>query len=608
MKFRWDFAGGFSRRLEFRLAGEFGENATNNSGVRLGYASTIWSTLIPTASDSKIKATEMRVSRTRGAPPRCCASETIHFFMQAPYSVLNSAQAGKYIDVCCEPENNPFMQPMENQPSISKSKFLSGLQCQKLLWFHYNAKAKIPKPDAGLQAVFDQGHSVDALAKQMFSGGIKVGAGILDLPETIRLTIDAMKLRKPMFEAAFSAGGGYARVDILNPVEGGAWDIIEVKSGTKLEAVHVSDLAFQAWVLTQAGLKIRHCFLCHINNEFVRHGAIDPQDFFTLEDITAQVSAMSREIEEGLAAMQRVIGLKAHPEIQIGKQCTKPYTCPLYDRCWSLLPEDSVFTLYNDRNRKYKLFAQGIHHLKDIPTDTVLTDNQSIQRATLLAGRPHIDRPALAGFLKQLEYPISFLDFETFNEAIPRFDDSRPFQQIPFQFSLHILRSPNSQPEHRQFLAEGTADPRPEFMRQLRDALPATGSVVTYNASFEKNCMKEGCQLLPKFKPWFKKVERRVVDLLLPFRGFRYYHPQQHGSASMKAVLPALTGKGYENLAIQEGGTASREFMRVTFGDVSKPERSKVRKQLEDYCGLDTMGMVQIVAELSSIALAGGAK
>jgi hypothetical protein len=490
---------------------------------------------------------------------------------------------------------------MANQLSISKSKYLAGLQCHKLLWFYYNAKDEIPKTDAAKQAIFDQGHEVGALAKKMFPDGIEVGAGITDLPETLRLTPDAVKLRKPLFEAAFCANGCYARVDILNPVKDDAWDIIEVKSSTSVEDVNLADVAFQTRVLTEAGLKIRRCFLCHVNNKFVRHGEIDPEEFFTLEDITPQVVEQTRHVEEQAGEMFKTIRQKQTPEIEIGRHCSKPYICPLHDRCWSFLPEASVFTLYNDRSRKYKLFAQGIHHLKDIPADVQLTDNQSIQRAALLAGKPHIDRPAIAAFLKQLEYPVSFLDFETIGTAIPLFDDSRPFQQIPFQFSLHILRSENAKPEHHSFLADGTADPRPEFMRQLRDALPKTGSVVTYNASFETGRLKESCELLPEFKPWFRKVTPRIVDLLLPFRGFRYYHSQQHGSASMKAVLPALTGKGHENLAIQEGGTASREFLRVTHGQVTAAERRRVRQHLEEYCGLDTMGMVQILKRLQNL-------
>ena len=485
-----------------------------------------------------------------------------------------------------------------------------GLQCQKLIWFRYNAKDQIPAPDEATQAIFDQGTEVGELARKLFPGGMVIAPGIINPDEVIAQTQKAIRKRRPLYESAFLFNGGYARTDILVPVSGDAWDLIEVKSTTKLkEEVHLPDVAFQAYVLAGAGIKLRKCFLAHINNELVRHGAIDPQNFFTLEEVTRQVSGLSREVGEQLDALQRIISAKAHPEIQIGPHCDDPYTCPLHERCWSFLPEASVFTLYRGGKKSFTLLKQGIQHLEKIPAVFALTDNQAIQRSALLAGKPHLDRPALAAFLGQLEYPVSFLDFETFAPAIPLFDGSRPFQQIPFQYSLHILRRPvatsgigaKSRFDHRQFLAEGTADPRPEFMRQLRESMPTTGSVVTYNASFETGRLREGCELLPEFKPWFRKVTPRIVDLLLPFRGFRYYHPQQHGSASMKAVLPALTGQGYENLAIQEGGAASREFLRVTHGQVTAAERRRVRQHLEEYCGLDTMGMVSILQKLLQI-------
>ena len=491
-------------------------------------------------------------------------------------------------------------------PYISKSTYLMGLQCAKLIWFRYNAKDQIPTPDEATLAIFDQGTEVGELARQLFPGGTMVAPGIFAPDQVIAQTRQAIRERRPLYEAAFVFNGGYDRTDILVPVSGDAWDLVEVKSTTSLkEEVHLPDIAFQAYVLAGAGIKLRKCFLAHINNEFVRHGAIDPQKFFTLEDVTRSVSVLSREVEEKLDAMHRIIGAKTHPEIQIGAHCDNPYTCPLHDHCWSFLPEASVFTLYRGGKKSFKLLKQGVQHLENIPADFPLTDNQAIQRAALLAGKPHVDRPALAAFLSQIEYPASFLDFETIGTAIPLFDETSPFQQIPFQFSLHILRQPVAKsrfdPVHRQFLAEGTVDPRAEFMRQLRDALPVTGSVVAYNASFEIGRLNECCELLPEFKPWLKKVTPRIVDLLLPFRGFRYYHPQQHGSASMKAVLPALTGQGYENLAIQEGGAASREFLRVTFGKIDDDERQRVRQQLNEYCGLDTMGMVQIVRELAKL-------
>jgi hypothetical protein len=409
------------------------------------------------------------------------------------------------------------------QPYLSKSTYLVGRQCAKLLWFRYNAKEQFPAADEATQAVFDQSTGVGKLAQQLFPGGMVVAPGVVAPNEVIAATQKAIQSRRPLYEAAFVFHGGYARADILVPVAGNAWDLVEVKSTTSLqEDIHLPDLAFQASVLTGAGIKLRKCFLAHFNGEFIRHGPIDPPKFFTLEDVTRPVSTLSREVEEQIAAMQRVIGAKSHPEIQIGPQCDNPYTCPLHDRCWSFLPEASVFTLYRGRAKAFALLKRGIQRMEEIPADVPLTANQAIQRAAVATGRPHIDRPALATFLGQLEYPVSFLDFETIATAIPLFDDASPYQQIPFQFSLHIVRSASTKPEHHSFLAEGTADPRPEFMRQLRAILPDAGSVVTYNASFETGRLKECCELLPEFKPWLRKVTPRIVDLLLPFRGFSY--------------------------------------------------------------------------------------
>jgi hypothetical protein len=215
-----------------------------------------------------------------------------------------------------------------------------------------------------------------------------------------------------------------------------------------------------------------------------------------------------------------------------------------------------------------------------------------------MSGKPHISKAAIRAFLHQLEYPVSYLDFETFGTAIPLFDWTRPYEQVPFQFSLHVVGSPGSQPKHHMFLADGRADPRREFLQRLRDWLPDAGSIMVYNAQFELGRLKECCQLHPHFKPWLSSMESRLVDLLKPFRGFRYYAPGQNGSASMKAVLPSLTGRSYDHLAIQEGGTASLEFLRVHFTDVPDAERQRVRRELEEYCGQDTEGMIWIVEAL----------
>ena len=238
---------------------------------------------------------------------------------------------------------------MSRTPYISKSRFLQGLQCPKLIWSAYNANHLFPEVDDGLQAVFDQGHEVGSLAKKMFPDGVEVDVDPTDFEGAIELTRKLLPSRRPIFEATASSSGGYARADILNPVGKNEWDLVEVKSTTSLKDVHIPDVAFQVWVFTEAGIKIRRCFLCHINNQFVRHGEIDPKDFFTLVDVTAEVSAYSQNIEDQISEMGETIRLAKCPDVQIGKQCDSPYTCPLHDHCWSFLPPQNVTELYDDK-------------------------------------------------------------------------------------------------------------------------------------------------------------------------------------------------------------------------------------------------------------------
>ena len=413
------------------------------------------------------------------------------------------------------------------------------------------------------------------------------------------MTQAALPSRHPIFEATFAANGGYARADILNPVGKNEWDIIEVKSTTGLKDVHIPDVAFQAWVFAAAGITIRRCFLGHINRDYVRQGEIEPKKLFTLCDVTAEVAGMSRALEEQAGQMAKIIRAAQSPEIQIGKQCDRPYPCPLHDHCWAFLPAQNVMELYDDKKgRGFDLLKRGVLRIAEIPDDYPLSTKQEIQRTTALTGQPQIQRVQIQTFLAGLEYPLQFLDFETFSTAIPLFNGTRPYEQIPFQFSLHIVRTAGAKPEHRKFLADGRSDPRAEFMRRLQSAVEPEGSILAFNAAFEKTRMKECATVLPEYLSWVAAVNRRIVDLLIPFRGFNLYHPDQGGSASMKAVLPALTGKDYTGLEIQEGGTASREFLRVTFTDVSEAERRRVRRALDKYCGQDTEGMIWILDAL----------
>lgn len=504
-------------------------------------------------------------------------------------------------------ENQPGTQESTNNhlawsmPSISKSRFLDGLQCPKLFWHHFNAPSEFPAIDAATQAIFDQGAEVGRLARTLFPGGMLIDhTG--DPEQAIVDTQTALDARRPVFEGAFVFAGASCRVDILVPVGRDQWDLAEVKSTTGVEDIHLHDVAFQAWVLTGAEVKLRRCWIMHIDSGYVRHGDLDPARLFKRVDVTPQAQALSRGVEDQLDDLGTVTRQLAAPDVEIGKHCDHPHTCPLKDRCWSFLPDDNVFKLYRGGNRSWQLLRDRIHAIRDIPDDFKLSAKQSIQRQSVRTGKPHVNRPALQKFLARLTYPVHYVDFETINPAIPKYEDTSPYGQIPFQFSLRVQRAADAEPEHYSFLADGIVDPCPELMRRLSGLIGTVGSVVAYNAGFELRVLRECCEQMTEYRPWLDGVERRMVDLLVPFRAFHFYHTDQRGSASMKAVLPALTGNGYDHLAIKDGGGASREFLRITCGNCDPVERQRTRANLESYCALDTWGMVEIVRSLRDLS------
>src|ERR1041385_2622872 len=484
---------------------------------------------------------------------------------------------------------------------ISKTRYLEGLQCHKLIWFRVNARDKIPPIDASTQAIFDQGHLVGSYARKLYPKGFAIEAKPWDFTLIQKLSMSALKRGVPLFEAGLTHRGAFARFDILNPVEGGEWDLIEVKSSTDVKEVNYDDAAIQYFIAAGAGLPIRRCVVTHINNQYVRRGAIDPQQFFSSADVTEEVRARQADVPRRLSEIQSVIRLQKFPDIKIGPQCDDPYECVLKDFCWKFLPDHSVFTLYRSQ-RSFEWLNAGITRLLDVPPDADFTERQQIQIEALRAGRPHVDRDLIRAFLATLNYPLYYLDFETINPAIPLFDGLRPYQQLPFQYSLHVQQSPDTEPAHHSFLADGASDPRPEILKNLRNLMGESGSVVCYNSSFEQRILRESSEEFTEYKNWFTAIDQRIVDLLVPFRAFSYYNPEQRGSASLKAVLPALTGKGYNNMPIADGETASREYLRVTFSKVSPEDRASVRRQLEQYCGYDTIAMIWLVQELQRLA------
>ncbi|MFC1685600.1 DUF2779 domain-containing protein [Nanoarchaeota archaeon] len=485
---------------------------------------------------------------------------------------------------------------------LSKSKYLYGLQCSKYLWVSINDKGRLSGIDEQTQFRFDEGHKVGELAKSLFSEGIEIGGPYWETKESDERSKKALAERKPLFEAGFLFERLYSRADVLLPVGKDEWDIIEVKSSTSVKDVNIFDVAFQRYCYEQSGLKIRKCFLMHLNNKYVRKGEVNNKELFTKTEITDLVNEEIKNVPKRAKEMLKIIDSKIEPKIDIGEFCKKPYSCSLMEECWKGLPEENVFDLYRGGKKAFELYDKGIRLIREIPEDFKLNDKQMIQKTCSLKKKVHVNKEAISSFIKKLEYPLYFLDFETYSTAIPLYDGLKPYQQIPFQFSLHVVDK-EGKTKHYSFIAEGSKDPRKAFVEELKKVLGTKGDIIVYNQGFEQARIKELAELFPEYQKWAISTIKRMVDLLIPFRNFDYYNCKQQGSASLKAVLPAVTGKTYEGMEIAEGGLASLRYLYIIHGDskekkASEEEIKKVRKDLEEYCALDTEAMIWILDEL----------
>jgi len=480
---------------------------------------------------------------------------------------------------------------------LTKSNYLSGLQCAKLLWITKNDKSRIPEPTEMEQAKFKEGYLIEELAQSLFPE--KIDLSELDFNEQIEKTKESLEKRVPLFQASFLVDDLYSKVDILFPVEEEQWDIIEIKSSTEVKDIHLDDLSFQKYVYEKSGLKIRKCIVMHVNPEYVRIGNLEPREFLMQTDVSEKIEATISGIEERVGEMLMMINGEC-PEFLIDDLLTMEYDNFVKDEFMNSLPEDNIFQFrYMLTRKKVELYKDGIIKMSDVPESFKINDKQKIQK--ILAGKndKHIDKTQIKNFLDGLQYPLYYLDFETINTAIPKFDNSKPYQQIPFQFSLHIQEKSQGELKHIMFLANGTSDPRPKFFQALKDNLGNNGDILVYNQRFEKMVLREGAEFFPEFLDWHdKNISPRIKDLMEVFDKFYYYDSKQKGSVSIKHILPLLSNLRYDGLEIHKGDVASHEFERVTYGNVSDEERQRVRQALEKYCKLDTLAEVEIVKGL----------
>ena len=481
---------------------------------------------------------------------------------------------------------------------LSKSRFTSGLQCHKQLWWRvHEPDAPELVPDPARQEIFDQGYLVGAVAQTYFPGGVLVDAAHRDFDARVAQTRAAIEAgASAIFEAAFFVDDVFVAVDVLERTATG-WTLVEVKSTTKVKAQHIPDAAVQLHVLRAAGLQVNRVELMHLNRAC---RFPDLSNLFERADITEEAEALLADVRLSRAAQLQMLAGPL-PDVATGSHCTSPYECPFLTRCWPARPPHHISTLYRMAHKAAHYEAQGIYSIFDLPQDPPLGLIQERQRRSVQEGRM-IVASTLADALRVVYYPFAALDFETLQTPIPIWNGCRPWDQVPAQFSCHVVSAPG-QVTHHEWLAEGSGDPRPELARRLVDACRGAKVVMAYNASFEGQVVDQLAEAVPELAAELVDLRGRLVDAL-PLVRDHVYHPHFYGSFSLKTVLPVLVpGAGYEGLAVADGGTASVQLRRLLIDQSLSPdEAERTRAALKEYCAVDTLGVVRLLERLAELA------
>jgi predicted RecB family nuclease len=483
---------------------------------------------------------------------------------------------------------------------ISKSRFIAGSQCLKRLYFQVHQPELAAEPDVASEAIIEQGREVGLLARQMFPGGVEVRSED-GLDQAIRATRELVANADvpAIFEAAFEHKDVLVRVDILHRRQNKRWRLIEVKSTTDVKDRHLEDVAIQHRVVSRSGVDLAASCLAHVSRDYVYEGGtIDASRFFEIRNLTRQVEKLQPELKVQLRSEFRVLAMSEAPNIPAGRHCSNPFTCEFFDHCNPPIPEDHILRLPRIHARTVaKLVALGVQSIHDIPENYPLTGRLRRACASVQMGEPWYS-PEIGEELGKLKYPLYFADFETVNPALPRFVGMRPYDQIPFQWSVHAQRQPGAAPEHFEFLATDTSDPRPAFISALCNTLGDRGSIVVYHQQFESQRLSELASWLPEFSGRIEKIQRRLWDLLPIIRDY-VYHPAFGGSYSLKSVLPALVpDMTYAGMEVADGQAAGLAWESVVRGDCDEGEYEHKRKALLEYCTQDTLGMLRLLEKL----------
>lgn len=493
--------------------------------------------------------------------------------------------------------------------NLSKSKYLAGLQCLKRLYLHCYRPELAEEIDEQRQAVLEQGREVGLLARNLFPSGILLSEDYLQHKEAVFRTGQLISDRTipALFEAAFTFEDISIRVDILERMPGDRWRMIEVKSSTGVKDYHLPDVALQKYVLERCGLTVPEVFLMHLNRDYVYDGKGYRLDkLFTREALKKEIEGIERVLPKQLARQRETLRRSAPPEIEPGLHCSDPFTCDFYSVCNTPFPEDWVGYLPRMGSKVEALREMGITSIHNIPDDFPLTAGQRRARDCVRLDKTHYDKN-LTRVLEKLDYPLYFMDFETLFPALPRYKGMRPYDHIPFQWSVHLKRDPRSAIEHREFLHDDAGDPRKVFLESLLPVVEQyEKAFILVYSGFEATRLEDLARWFPRYARRIERIRGRLWDMLQVVRN-NVYHPRFQGSFSIKYVLPALIpGMSYENMEVADGSEAGLAYERMIGKKADAAERKRLRQSLLEYCKQDSLALVRLLEHLSAAAGGGG--
>ncbi len=449
---------------------------------------------------------------------------------------------------------------------LSKSKYLRGVKCIKNLWLYTNKKEEQHYSEENIR-VFNRGTSVGELAQAYFPDGkFAVQPGEWPTFDTARLTQEYIQQGvETIYEATFIYDNTIVAVDLLHKEEDG-WHLYEVKSVNNTKDIHTLDIAVQYYVLKGCGMELADASIMYFDRSYVKRGDINVQQLFTYKSVLNNILPLQEEIGQNIAGFLEIVKA-GEPCIEMGKQCDNPYECEFKDYCRSLLPP------------------------------VVEEEKKS------LSNEPVVISTEVKRFLNTVNYPLCHLDFETIMPAVPLFDESRPYQQIPFQYSIHFSAEKGAELQHSEYLAPSdlSIDPRKGLIVQMIADTAAAQTILVYNIAFENTRLKEMQRDFPEYAEQLQSIRDRLVDLMPPFRSKHYRTESMEGSYSIKKVLPAVSPElSYDELEIGNGGDASNAFLELYYCE-DKEYVDDTRQHLLTYCGLDTLAMVKVLDALEAV-------